>query len=96
MIIFDSIAEGVFTVDLNWRITSFNRAAGKNYRGFQEKRPSAGPARQVFNTNICLSNCALRNALEKKQPVFNLPVYMSRSDSRRIPVVRQCDGFAGS
>ena len=26
-IILDSIADGVFTVDRNWRITSFNRAA---------------------------------------------------------------------
>ena len=26
-IILDSIADGVFTVDDNWRITSFNRAA---------------------------------------------------------------------
>ena len=28
-IILDSIAEGVFTIDLDWRITSFNRAAEK-------------------------------------------------------------------
>ncbi|GAG24621.1 unnamed protein product, partial [marine sediment metagenome] len=26
-VILDSISEGVFTVDLDWRITSFNRAA---------------------------------------------------------------------
>lgn len=26
-VILDSITEGVFTVDSNWRITSFNRAA---------------------------------------------------------------------
>jgi PAS domain-containing protein len=26
-VILDSINEGVFTVDLDWRITSFNRAA---------------------------------------------------------------------
>jgi len=96
-IIFDSIAEGVFTVDLNWRITSFNRAA-ERITGVSKKEAIGQPCRQVFNTNICLSNCALRNALEKKQPVFNLPVYMSRSDSRRIPIVvnatvlRDCNG----
>ena len=28
-VILDSIAEGVFTVDSDWRITSFNRAAEK-------------------------------------------------------------------
>ena len=28
-IILDSIADGVFTVDLDWKVTSFNKAAEK-------------------------------------------------------------------
>jgi PAS domain S-box-containing protein len=84
--IFDSIEEGVFTVDLKYRITSFNRAAGK-ITGVSRKEAIGRPCSEVFNTNICQSNCALRNALEKNQPVFNLPVYMIRPDSTRIPVV---------
>jgi len=28
-VILDNIADGVFTVDLNWKITSFNKAAEK-------------------------------------------------------------------
>ena len=83
--IFDSIEEGVFTVDLEWRITSFNRAAEK-ITGVSRKEAIGRPCGQVFNTNICESNCVLRNALEKNQPVFNLPAYMIRSDSKRIPV----------
>jgi PAS domain S-box-containing protein len=83
--IFDSIEEGVFTVDLKYRITSFNRAAGK-ITGVSRKEAIGRPCSEVFNTNICQSSCALRNALEKNQPVFNLPVYMIRSDSTRIPV----------
>ena len=83
--IFDSIEEGVFTVDLEYRITSFNRAAEK-ITGVSRKEAIGRPCAQVFNTNICQSNCALRNALEKNQPVFNLPVYMVRTDSKRIPV----------
>ena len=30
--ILDSIADGVYTVDLNWRVTSFNKAAEKDNR----------------------------------------------------------------
>ena len=40
-IIFDSIKEGVFTVDLDWCITSFNRAAEK-LQGYRGKRQSDG------------------------------------------------------
>ena len=42
-IILDSIAEGVFTIDLDWRITSFNRAAEK-ITGIKKMRPSGGIA----------------------------------------------------
>lgn len=30
--ILESIAEGVFTVDRDWRIMSFNRGSRRNYR----------------------------------------------------------------
>jgi PAS domain S-box-containing protein len=36
-VILDSISEGVFTVDLDWRITSFNRAA-EDITGIQREK----------------------------------------------------------
>jgi len=43
-VILDSIADGVFTVDPDWRITSFNRAAEKS-PAFPGTRPSDSSAR---------------------------------------------------
>lgn len=83
--ILDSIEEGVFTVDLDWRITSFNRAAEK-ITGTPRARAMGRPCLEIFSTNICKTNCVLREALTDNKPVFNMPVYMSRPDSRRIPI----------
>ena len=84
-IIFDSIEEGVFTVDLEWQITSFNRAAEK-ITGISRKEAIGRQCLDVFKTNACKTNCVLRSALKSNQPVFNIPVYMIRSDSKRIPI----------
>ena len=84
-IIFDSIEEGVFTVDLEFRITSFNRAAEK-ITGISRKEAIGRPCLEVFKTNICKTNCVFQRALKDNRPVFNIPVYMIRSDSKRIPI----------
>jgi len=84
--IFDSIEEGVFTVDLEWRITSFNRAA-ESITGFPRKEAMGRPCLEVFRTNACKTDCMLRRALKYSQPVLNTPVYMISSNSKRIPVV---------
>jgi PAS domain S-box-containing protein len=83
--IFESIEEGVFTVDLQWRISSFNRAAEK-ITGVSRTNAIGRPCLEVFNTTICRSGCAIRKALKENQPVFNIPVYMNRADSKRIPI----------
>jgi len=85
-IIFDSIEEGVFTVDLEWKITAFNRAAEK-ITGIPRKEAIGRPCLEVFKTNVCKTDCMLRKALKYNKPVFNTPVYMIHSDSKRIPVV---------
>jgi PAS domain S-box-containing protein len=85
-IIFDSIEEGVFTVDLDWRITSFNRAA-ERITGVSKKEATGRPCLEVFKTNVCQSDCVLRRAMQTRKPVFNMPVYMLRPGARSIPIV---------
>jgi len=96
-IIFDSIEEGVFTVDLQWRITSFNRAAEK-ITGIPRAEAIGRPCLEVFSTNVCETDCIIRKAFKGNKPVFNVPVYMIRPDSKRIPIcvnatiLRDCAG----
>jgi PAS domain S-box-containing protein len=83
--IFDSIEEGVFTVDLDWRITSFNRAAEKII-GVSRQKAIGRPCSEIFCSNICKTGCILRKVLDTNVPVVNMPIYFIRSDTKRIPI----------
>ena len=61
--ILDSIADGVFTVDENWRITSFNRAA-EEITGHRSEEVLGQPCRSVFRSETCMGICPLRQTLE--------------------------------
>jgi len=84
-IIFDSIEEGVFTIDLDWCITSFNRAAEK-ITGIPREKAIGRPCLEIFCTNVCKTDCVLRKVLNTNRPVTNMPVYIIRSDTKRIPI----------
>ena len=55
-VILDSIADGVFTVDKDWRITTFNRAA-ERITGVPRKEAIGRECWDVFRSNICESGC---------------------------------------
>jgi sigma-54 dependent transcriptional regulator, acetoin dehydrogenase operon transcriptional activator AcoR len=84
-IILNSIADGVFTVDLDWRVTSFNRAA-EEITGITTEEALGRPCCEVFRANVCDSACVLRHTLETGQPVVNQPVAILRADGREIPI----------
>ncbi len=84
-IILDSIADGVFTVDREWRITSFNKAAEK-ITGISRDEAVGQQCCDVFHASICESDCALRKTFETEKPVVNKTVYIMNLEGRRIPV----------
>lgn len=83
--ILDSIADGVFTVDRDWRITSINRAAG-DIIGISREEATGRLCSEVFHSNICETDCGLRRSIETGRPVVNKPVYIVRADGERIPI----------
>jgi PAS domain S-box-containing protein len=84
-IILDSIADGVFTVDMEMHITSFNRAA-ESITGFSRNDAVGLPCFDVLRANVCEENCLLRQTIETQQPVINFPVYILRADKKLIPI----------
>lgn len=84
-IILDSIVDGVFTVDGNWRITSFNRAAEK-ITGVSSDDAIGQRCCDVFHAGICEDECALREALRTGEPVVCKPIYIVKADGHRISV----------
>ena len=83
--ILDSVADGVFTVGLDWRIRSFN-AAAERITGVSRDEALGRPCCEVFRASICESDCALREALRTGHPVSNRRVFILRSDGERIPI----------
>ncbi len=83
--ILDSIADGVFTVDSEWRIRSFNRAA-ERITGIPREEAIGSHCWEVFRASICESACALRETMAGGVPVVDRQVYIIRADGRRIPI----------
>jgi len=84
-IILDSIADGVFTVNLDLFITSFNRAAEK-ITGISRDEAIGRPCFEVLRANICETDCLVRQTIETENSIVNVPVYILRADKKRIPI----------
>lgn len=84
-IILESISDGVFTVDHDWRITSFNRAA-EEITGISREEAIGKPCPEVFRASMCEVDCALRHTLETGTPVINRSAFIIDAEGRRIPV----------
>ena len=84
-IILDSIADGVFTVDLNWRIISFNKAA-EEITGIPREEAIGKPCYEVFRADICESGCLVRQTIQTKSAIMNMPIFIYRADKKRIPI----------
>ncbi len=83
--ILDSIADGVFTVDEQWRIRSFNRAA-EEITGIAREEAIGQRCCDVFRASICETSCTLRETRETGKPIVNKVIYIVNSEGERIPV----------
>ena len=84
-VILNSINEGVFTVDLDWRITSFNQAA-QRITGISREDSIGRPCSEVFHANICENNCALRQTFETGKPVVNATARIVDNKGFTVPI----------
>jgi len=83
--ILDSVADGVFTVDRDWRLTSFNKAA-ERITGVGRADAIGQPCCEVFRASICESACALRETTASGKPVVNRPIRILAADGRSVPI----------
>ncbi|HNQ89354.1 MAG TPA: sigma 54-interacting transcriptional regulator [Verrucomicrobiota bacterium] len=81
----DYVPDGVFTVDAEWRITSFNRAA-ERITGVLRKDALGRRCCDIFRASICERACALKQTLATKRPVANKVVYIVNAAGQRVPI----------
>ncbi len=83
--ILDSVADGVFTVNEEFVITSFNRAA-EEITGVKVREALGRPCCEVFRAEICEAECALKQTVRTGDSVVNRPIYILRADGVRVPI----------
>ena len=84
-IILDSIADGVFTVDRDWKITSFNRSA-ERITGYSRKEAIGQYCHEIFRTNVCMDNCALDETIRTGQNIVNKEINILDKSNQEVPV----------
>lgn len=95
--ILESISDGVFSVDTDWQITSFNRAA-EHITAISREDAIGYHCAEVFRSSLCEGECALRQTIERGEPIINHPCYIINPYGERIPisistaVLRNADG----
>jgi PAS domain S-box-containing protein len=83
--ILESISDGVFTVDLEWRITSFNRAA-EEITGISRQEAIGRICSEVFRSSMCEVECALRRTLDSGKPIIGQSGYIIGAEGARLPI----------
>ena len=83
--ILESISDGVFTVDAQWRVTSFNRAA-ERITGVSRREAIGRPCADVFRSSLCGAACALQKTLQTGRPVIGRSAYIINAEGERIPI----------
>ncbi len=84
-LILDSIADGVFTVDQQGRITSFNKAA-ERITGFSREEAVGQYCHEIFRSNTCFEACPLKHTAETAETIVNLEVNILNRDNKEIPI----------
>lgn len=83
--ILDSIADGVFTVDREFVITSFNRAA-EAITGFSVGEALGQHCYNIFRTSVCQDGCVLAQSIRTGKPVTGFEVNILDRDNNEVPI----------
>ncbi|MBT4091033.1 MAG: sigma 54-interacting transcriptional regulator [Deltaproteobacteria bacterium] len=83
--ILESISDGVFTVDQDWIIMSFNRSA-EAITGVPRDEAIGRHCWEVFRSSKCEKDCALRQTMQNGKDVNSYSAYIINSEKKKIPI----------
>jgi PAS domain S-box-containing protein len=84
-IILENISDGVFTVDHNLKITSFNKSA-ENITGIPREKAIGNFCYSILRSNCCNENCPIKSIFKHQIPVKTKNHYILNSWGKIIPV----------
>jgi PAS domain S-box-containing protein len=83
--ILENISDGVFTIDLEKRITFFSRSA-ESITGFNLQEAIGHHCFDVFRANICERKCLLDETIASGKPLINLPARIITKSGKEKPI----------
>ncbi|NOZ87197.1 MAG: PAS domain-containing protein [Deltaproteobacteria bacterium] len=83
--ILDSIGEGVFAVNKDFKIIYLNKAA-RDITGFDAREAKGRYCYEIFRANICTRNCALRHTIETGEPLKEIRVEILNRANEEVPI----------
>jgi len=83
--VLDGLADGVFAVDSDLRIISFNRAAEK-ILGVEKGQALGQRCRDVFKAFACDGYCGVERTIEIGRPIMMRGIYITHAKGNRLPV----------
>lgn len=83
--VFDSIADGLFTLDDQMRIVTFNRTA-QALTGYGEEEAIGRKCNEIFRTDICDTACPVREAYRSGEAVLNREYDILDKFNHKIPI----------
>jgi PAS domain S-box-containing protein len=84
-VILNSIADGVFTIDMEKNVTSFNKAA-ERITGIPREQAIGQKCFDVFHSNICQTSCALEKTMANGKESIAVRVNILNTKRERVPV----------
>lgn len=83
--IFHGVSEGVFTVDNEWNIKSFNRSAEK-ITGYSREEAKGKKCWEIFNSSVCRNGCPMETTLKSNKEMLNNEFTIKKKNGNTIPI----------
>ncbi len=84
-LIFDTIPQGIFTIDENGLITSFNRSA-EAITGYKEEEVQGRPCYEIFQADLCEVSCPLKKSITTREANEARQATVTIKGGRRLPI----------
>jgi PAS domain S-box-containing protein len=84
-LILDVLDQGIFTVDANTCISSFNQAA-ERITGYAADEVIGTRCADVFRSDHCHQVCPLRLSIASRRPTRNHEIHIKARDGRAVPI----------
>ncbi len=83
--ILDSIPSGVYTVDREMKLLSFNRSL-ERIMGVSEDEVLGRPCREVFRSDFCDAGCPLKRSMRTGETLRGVEVNLRAADGSVVPI----------